>query len=350
MSLSSIDTGNNLNSRAGHLLVRDHRTDEYRVGFVELDDGTVVVFHNKLTDALRVRRATGDTLQCTSCPDIFQIYARGGATDEFKSIEIAVCRECAKGIWDYHHVRNDGECKCQLHCGRPCCDKVAQGHNPQINISTHDADAMLTDDDAEAGVDPARRLVPPSVSPARTIAYGSEGSPCPSTCTVITGAAVGQPVDAREALSILSKKLDEADKKDHEIAMLQRQVQELNMQIGDLQTRTLQVTQEANTFFECAVFPDEDMQDDILHGGCGHKLSLTAVQGMLRAQNVVAAVGTHPVRLTCPVCRQVGLWSPLRNLKPLLNAIRRLGIPLPEFVEAPSNRRDHAYNSPSDSE
>lgn len=346
MFLYWIDKGDTLNSRAGHVLMRDRRIRDLRIGAVEVGP-TVIVFHNTVGDALRLRLATGDTSRCTSCPDIFQIYVMGSATDEFRSIEIAVCRECAKGIWDYHHVRDDGQCKCQQLCGCRVCNELAEGHTPQVSINP---------DDAEAGVDPERR--PRAVSPAETLPYSNESSPSPRVTgdfTSLDGAAVGPPraaaaastLDARGAVSIVLKELDQ---KDRLIAMLRRQYEEVVMERDHEKEVKDVLIEKVGVYLTCPVTLQE-MQAKMLQGVCGHMLSVQAVQGMLRQQGINPFAVEPPYSLPCPLCRQTSLFGPAIGIGPLVEAALEARSPCALPVQPPStNPMDFAYNSPSDSD
>lgn len=339
--MSMIDRGRAV-SRFMHITNPDNRIGQYKIGTCTIGR-TIIIFFGNFEGAVRVRLFTGSP--CEVCPNVVEGFAMSDTPDECRRFLVCVCHECAKHLFADTEW-NEVNCKCRSLCQCEACQEIAAGSKPEISVVSENADEMLTDDEAqEAGVDPERRLVPRAASPANTIAYGTERSPSP---TVFTGAAVGRSVDAQEALSILTKEFDESRKKDRKIAMLERKVQELKMQTEDLQTRSQEVTVAVNTFLQCSVFPDEDPQNKMFRGVCGHILSSTAVEGMLRVLNVVAA--EPPVLLTCPVCRHEGLWSELRNLDQLLRAIGRLNLPLLEFVEAPSaNPGAHAYNSPPES-
>ena len=234
-----------------------------------------------------------------------------------------MCQECAKYLTGVCNEWYEGNCRCRSLCECESCQEIQVGYTPQIDDQADkEADKEAEE---EAGVDPDR-LRPAS----ETVGYGNEGSRSPT----FTGAAAAvSTLDARGAVSIVLKELDDKDRalaeKNREIEMLKQKCDELTMQRDDVQARAERLVKEVkDRFFYCPVTLEE-WQDNMLRGVCGHMMSLQAAQGM-------GANSSNSV-LRCPFCREESRFRRVMNLGDLKKAAQMVSLPWPEFADAPED-------------
>ena len=172
--------------------------------------------------------------------------------------------------------------------------------------------------------------------------------------TSLDGAAVGPPraaaaastLDARGAVSIVLKELDQ---KDRLIAMLRRQYEEVVMERDHEKEVKDVLIEKVGVYLTCPVTLQE-MQAKMLQGVCGHMLSVQAVQGMLRQQGINPFAVEPPYSLPCPLCRQTSLFGPAIGIGPLVEAALEARLPCALPVEPPSNNPMDFATTRSDSD